>query len=37
MMSTGETIIPQDNHVFINFILPPYLDAQNKGTIRIMQ
>jgi len=37
MIIIEETLIPQDNHVFINFILPLYLDIQKKDTIRIMQ
>jgi len=32
-----ETFICQDNHMFINFILLLYFDAQKKGTIRIVQ
>jgi len=36
-MTTEETFIFQDNHVFINFILPLYLDVQKKETIHIIQ
>jgi len=36
MMTAEETLILQDNHVSINFILPLYLDVHKKGTIRIV-
>jgi len=35
-MTTKGDVIPQDNHVFVNFI-PFYLDVQKKGAIRIVQ
>jgi len=37
VMTTEETVIPQDNDVFINFIPPLYLSVQRKGAIRIAQ
>jgi len=36
-MITEKTLIVQDYHVFIMFILSFYLDAQKKGTICVVQ